>query len=75
MHVYEFFSQNQKFSQLNTEVRPVKEHVLRKQKNFQTDLNLRFFAITAIFAKNAKPFCVSFFHFSSKRFKTVAFIF
>ena len=30
----------------------MKEHVLRKQKNFQTDLNLGFFAITAKRNKN-----------------------
>ena len=52
IHVYEFFSQHQKFLQLNTEVQPVKEHVLQKQKNFQIDLNLRFFAITAKRNKN-----------------------
>ena len=52
INVYEFFSQNQKFLQLNKEVQPVKEDVLRKQKNFQTDLNLRFFAITAKRNKN-----------------------
>ena len=39
IHVYEVFSQNQTFLQLNTEVQPAKEHVLRKQKSFQTDLS------------------------------------
>ena len=52
IHVYEFFPQNQKFFQLNTEVQPVKKYVLRKQKNFQTDLNLHFFAVTAKRNKN-----------------------
>ena len=90
IHVYEFFSQNQKFFELNTEVQPVNEHVPRKQKNFQTDLNLCFFAITAKRNKNKisfyflrpvnfferhSAFCPSFFHFSSKRFKTLAFTF
>ena len=87
IHVYELFPQSQKFLQLDTEVQPVKEHVMRNQKYFQTNLNLRFFAITAkwnknkifydpsIFAKGTQPFCLSFFHFSSKRFKTLAFTF
>ena len=35
---------------------PKKEHVLRKQKNFQTDLNLRFFAIIAKRDKNKISF-------------------
>ena len=88
IHVYECFSQNQKFLQLNTVVQPVKEHDIRKRKIFQIDLNLRFFTITAKRNKNKINFyflrlvnfcerCSAFlsFIFSSKRFRTLAFTF
>ena len=73
--MYEFLSQNKKFAKLNTEFQPVKEHALRKRKNFQTDLNLRFFSITAkrnknkiscgpsIFSKGVSLFVSAFFIF------------
>ena len=77
IHVYEFISQNQKFSQLNREVQPVKEHVLRKQKKISnrseppfflqslqngTKIRFRVSCGPSIFAKGAQPFCLSFFH-------------